>query len=77
MEKAKQAKLEVVGQVDSTISSLRHKIDSFSRERKGAHDVIERIENTYEWVAGAKKSALFFFFFFSCSVNTLAHILDA
>ncbi|KAI7954759.1 hypothetical protein MJO28_005159 [Puccinia striiformis f. sp. tritici] len=55
MEKAKQAKLEVIGQVDSTISTLRHKIDSFARERKSAHDAIERIENTYEWVAGAKK----------------------
>ncbi|POV95160.1 hypothetical protein PSHT_15817 [Puccinia striiformis] len=54
MEKAKQAKLEVIGQVDSTISTLRHKIDSFARERKSAHDAIERIENTYEWVAGAK-----------------------
>ncbi|KNZ45402.1 hypothetical protein VP01_815g5 [Puccinia sorghi] len=75
MEKAKQAKLEVVGQVDSTISSLRHKIDSFSRERKGAHDVIERIENTYEWVAGAKKSALFFFFFF-LAVSTLLLIFS-
>jgi predicted transcriptional regulator len=58
MAKAKQAKLEVIGQVDSTISTLRHKIDSFSRERKSAHDAIERIENTYEWVSGAKKCAL-------------------
>ncbi|EGG11185.1 uncharacterized protein MELLADRAFT_74124 [Melampsora larici-populina 98AG31] len=55
MEKAKEEISKAVGRVDSDIAAVQHKLDLLARERKGAQDVIDRIEHTHEWVEGAKK----------------------
>lgn len=55
MEKAKEIKMKAIGQVDSKIATVRHKLEALGREEKGAQDAIDRCEHTYEWVEGAKK----------------------
>lgn len=55
MEKAKEETSKAIGRIDSDIAAVQHKLDLLARERKGAQDVIDRIEHTHEWVEGAKK----------------------
>ncbi|KAI8451653.1 hypothetical protein BY996DRAFT_7280118 [Phakopsora pachyrhizi] len=55
MEKTKHAKLKSIGELDSGILTLKHKIESLGRERKAAREAMERVEHTHEWVLGVKK----------------------